>query len=71
MMPPARKEETSEMKHSNEGSDNIIKDTEDMKICCMFEEGQEFDKGNLEFIRNYGRCSEECLPFFYARRNTQ
>ena len=62
MMSLARKEETSEMKHSNEGSENLKKDTEDMKTCCMFEKGQEFDKGNLEFIRNYGsRCNGHSL----------
>ena len=50
------------MKHSNEGSENLKKDTEDMKTCCMFEKGQEFDKGNLEFIRNYGsRCNGHSL----------
>ncbi len=31
---------------------------EDVKICCMFKEGREFDKNNLKFVRNYGsRCN--------------
>lgn len=49
------------MKQTNENTvnNNVV---EDMKICCMFEEGHEFDKANLEFVKNYGsRCGVHYL----------
>jgi len=42
------------MKHPKKISKDNIDYIEDVKICCMFKEGQEFDKSNLEFVRNYG-----------------
>ena len=46
------------MKQSKKISEDNIDYIEDAKICCMFREGQEFDKSNLKFVRNYGsRCN--------------